>query len=337
VALGDSTLANAVTEERFMAVNSSTLGIRQVQQALQRGAKDVLVANGIQPSTRRGNKELDLAVQRLAQQTYSSLEEAAKTGEALGQKIVELSQAKGKTDLDGGIIRQMMLTGEIPTVVKVTTKPAKTSPVVVSTAPKAAAPAPAKPAAAEAKVEAAVAVEAHDPVELEAVEEDLAAEPPSEAIAPLEAEQLDPAEPDVIADEADVVTDEADVVADEVEVVVDEVEAVADEVEAVADEVEVVVDEVEVVVDEVEVVVDEVEVVVDEADVVADEVEAVVDDVMAAETVETVDPEMADAPDLEVIETLEPAAIAAPEPEPAIAADAAIETEADLDVVGAVQ
>lgn len=108
-------------------VNQSTLTVRQIQAALQRGAKDTLVASGIQPATRRGNKELTLAVQRLAQQSYSTLDEATQAGQALGQKIVDRSQAKGTTDLDGGIIRQLLLTGEIPTVAKVKAKPAKTA------------------------------------------------------------------------------------------------------------------------------------------------------------------------------------------------------------------
>jgi hypothetical protein len=152
-----------------------TLGTRQIQQALRRGAKAVLVAGGIQPSTQRGNKELTLAVQRLAQQSYSTLEEATQTGEALGQKIVEISQAKGLTDLDGGIVRQMMLTGDIPTVTKATTKPAKTAPVVIAE-PKASELAPA-PAIAE--------VEVVEPAEVE--EDAIAADEPAEANAEIEA------------------------------------------------------------------------------------------------------------------------------------------------------
>lgn len=312
-----------------MAINLSNLDTRQIQNALQRGAKDVLVASGIQPSTRRGNKELDLAVQRLAQQPYSTLEEATQTGKALGQKIVELSQAKGKTVLDGGIVRQMMLTGEIPTVVKVTAKPAKTTPVVVN-------------------------AKAHEPVELEAVGRETAAETPSGATADLKTEELDVEivtdetdlvtdeaglvadEVDLVADEAGLVTDEAEVVTDEADLVTDETEVVTDEAGLVADEADLVADEVEVVTEEADLaaeeadlaaeesglLTDEAEVVAEEADLLADEAEVVADDIIAAETGEALDPEVADAPDLEAIETLEPEAIAAPEPEPAVAADA---------------
>ena len=181
------------------SVNHSSPSVRQIYQALRRGAKEALVANGIQPSTRRGSKELTLAVQRLAQQSYGSLDEATQTGQALGQTIAERSQAQGKTDLDGGIVRQMMLTGEIPTVTKVTTKPTKTTPVVVATPKAAIPPATPVPAAvpAMAPIEAIAtdddetpAAPAAEALETEALEtEVLEAEPPEAE--PLEAEVLE--------------------------------------------------------------------------------------------------------------------------------------------------
>ncbi|MEO1069350.1 MAG: hypothetical protein AAFW95_09550, partial [Cyanobacteria bacterium J06638_6] len=143
------------------STHSSALGVRQIQQALLRAAKDTLVASGIQPTTRRGNKELDLAVQRLAQQPYSTLAEATQAGQALGQKITEISQAQGKINLDGGIVRQMMLTGVIPTVPKAAaTKPAKSAPMVMSE-PQSSVPSP----AVDPEVEAIAA----DSPEIEAI------------------------------------------------------------------------------------------------------------------------------------------------------------------------
>ncbi|PSR17011.1 hypothetical protein C8255_14770 [filamentous cyanobacterium CCP3] len=199
------------------STQTSALGTRQIQQALRRSAKAVLVASGIQPSTRRGNKELTLAVQRLAQQPYNTLEDATQAGAALGQKIAEISQAKGLTNLDGGIVRQLMLTGDIPTVTEVTTKPAKTAPVVVA-APQAAAAAPAAAVAeeaevaevdvAEAEIDAIAGDEPDEPAEPEAVEsiddeaDAIAADEPAgaeiDAIAadePAGTEAVDPAEP----------------------------------------------------------------------------------------------------------------------------------------------
>ncbi|MGG6237289.1 hypothetical protein ACQ4N7_01515 [Nodosilinea sp. AN01ver1] len=170
------------------STQATTLGKRQIQQALRRGAKAVLVAGGIEPSTRRGNKELTLAVQRLAQQPYSTLKAATQTGEALGQKIVAISQAKGLAHLDGGIVRQLMLTGDIPTVTKAATKPAKTTPVVVAT-PQAPASTPTPAAADEVEVDEAEvdAIASTEPAETEAVEsieaeaDAIAADEPAEA------------------------------------------------------------------------------------------------------------------------------------------------------------
>ncbi len=155
------------------SVNQSTLTGRQIQAALRRGVKDTLVASGIQPATRRGNKELTLAVQRLAQQSYSTLDEATQAGQALGQKIADLSQAKGTTDLDGGIVRQLLLTGEIPTVAKTRAKPAKTAAVVVGE-PQAKAPVAPSPEAVEPAVAEAIAEAAElEPADLEPADADL--------------------------------------------------------------------------------------------------------------------------------------------------------------------
>ena len=186
------------------SVNQSPLGNRQLYQALRRGAKDVLTANGIQPSTRRGNKELDLALQRLAQQPYDTLAAASQAGQALGQKIVEISQAKGKTDLDGGIVRQMLLTGEIPAVEKVMAKPAKTAPaqiMAVVAEPQAKAPTPAaEPEAAAAPVPEVVETAATEAeVMAAAAPEPIAAEEPKvvEAAAVIEAPAMAEAETEI--------------------------------------------------------------------------------------------------------------------------------------------
>jgi hypothetical protein len=113
-------------------VQSKQFGYRHTCQAIRRAVKQVLGENHIRPSTKRGNKELNIAIHRLALQPYSTLDDAAQVGQALGQQIVDLSKEKGKTDLDGGIIRQIVLLGDIPTAPKQMAKPAKTPQVVVS-------------------------------------------------------------------------------------------------------------------------------------------------------------------------------------------------------------
>ncbi len=159
------------------SVNQSTLNGRQIQAALSRGARDTLVANGIQPTTRRGKKELTLAVQRLAQHSYNSLDEATQAGQALGQKIVDLSQ--GKTELDGGIVRQLLITGEISMPAKATAKPAKTAAADMS--------APQTPDPIPEAVEPAMAKAIDETAELEPADVDLpAAEPVAEPVAELD-------------------------------------------------------------------------------------------------------------------------------------------------------
>ena len=196
------------------SVNQSTLNGRQIQAALSRSARDTLVANGIQPTNRRGTKELNRAVQRLAQQSYSSLDEATQAGQSLGQKIVERSQ--GKTELDGGIVRQLMITGAIPMPGKATAQPTKTA-------------------------------AAGDPALAEAI---------------AEATDLEPAEMDLpVAESA--------------------------------------------------------------AEPVAEPVTEPVTEIDLPTAGETVDAEIADAPDLDAIETLDPAHIEAPAPEPLTAAETA--------------
>lgn len=175
------------------STQTSPLSVRQIQQTLQRAAKETLVESGLRPATRRSKKELDLAVQRLAQQPYSTLNDATQAGQSLGQKIVERSQARGKTELDAGIIRQLMLTGDIPTVAKVApAKPAKPAPAVAP--PIEAVEEPAPLPEVEPEVEVVEAMEAVKGVET--VDPSI-----EEAPAMAEIETLDPAAIDAPAPE----------------------------------------------------------------------------------------------------------------------------------------
>lgn len=117
-----------------MAQRSHTpLNSRLVQKHLKQGAKSALIASGIEPSSRRGNKELNILVKRLAQQPYADLNEATEAGKVLGQQIAQKSQEKGKQALDGSLVRQMVLQGEmaspanvsVPAESKVAPAPAK--------------------------------------------------------------------------------------------------------------------------------------------------------------------------------------------------------------------
>lgn len=86
---------------------------RQIQKALRRGAKAVLMSRGMNPSTRRGNKELDILLGRLAQKSYASLEDAVRMGEAVGWEIVKLSEKRNQRNLDASVIRQINTRGDL--------------------------------------------------------------------------------------------------------------------------------------------------------------------------------------------------------------------------------
>jgi hypothetical protein len=219
-----------------MASTQSQPGYRQVRRTILQQAKAVLVANDMRPSTKRGNREFNVALNRLAMQPYDSLDAAAQVGQELGQKIVDLSKAKDKSNLDAGVIRQMVLTGEIPTVPKVTQKTAK-SPQLNVAAPKAkaktTAPDPIEPEPAAAEEAAAATMEAHPAT--------TPAETPAQSAAPTIAETVSTEETSAAAVESVVEaeeahaeevaevdsTDEAD--AEPKAVVVDEPEAEEDE------------------------------------------------------------------------------------------------------------
>ena len=82
---------------------------KQVERSILKSAKKVITESGIDPSTRSGNKELDYVVKLLAKQCVGSLAAATQMGDELGQRIVSLSQAMGRTYLDQGVLRQLRL------------------------------------------------------------------------------------------------------------------------------------------------------------------------------------------------------------------------------------
>ncbi len=109
-----------------MSVNSTQINSKQIQKAIKKGAKKAITASGTISSTRSGDKELSHLVGKLSQQSFSSLEAAQSFGETLGQRIIELSQKLNRTHFDQGVIRQLSLSKDIPSVAKLpqqTTQP----------------------------------------------------------------------------------------------------------------------------------------------------------------------------------------------------------------------
>ena len=60
-----------------MASAQSQTGYRQIRRTIRQQAKAVLVENDMHPSTKRGSREFNVALNRLAMQPYDSLDAAA--------------------------------------------------------------------------------------------------------------------------------------------------------------------------------------------------------------------------------------------------------------------
>jgi hypothetical protein len=84
----------------------------QVEKFLRKTIKRVIAEHGINSTTRKGNKELEILVKQVAKQRFSDLEEAKEVGEKIGVRIVEIFRQKGKENLDRGSIRQLNLTNK---------------------------------------------------------------------------------------------------------------------------------------------------------------------------------------------------------------------------------
>jgi hypothetical protein len=92
------------------------LRVSQVEKEITRSAKKILVEQGLNPSTKRGNKELSIVVRRLASTPCNNVQFARDLGTTLGQRIVTLSQKLGKTHLDQSIIQQLALEDDLPSL-----------------------------------------------------------------------------------------------------------------------------------------------------------------------------------------------------------------------------
>jgi hypothetical protein len=93
------------------------LSPRQVEKAIKQSAKKVLAAKGMNPSTKNGNKELKRVVKKLSlSEPCKNLEVATFLGEALGERIVTLSQKLGKNNLDKGVLLAIAIRGDLPSL-----------------------------------------------------------------------------------------------------------------------------------------------------------------------------------------------------------------------------
>ncbi|MGK7947131.1 MAG: GatB/YqeY domain-containing protein, partial [Microcystaceae cyanobacterium] len=86
------------------------LNTKQTEQILSKTIKKVISDSGIGLSTRKGNKELGLLIKKIAKHPFPSSEDVTIYGEKVGKAIADLSQQKGKKNLDIGVIRQVSFT-----------------------------------------------------------------------------------------------------------------------------------------------------------------------------------------------------------------------------------
>jgi hypothetical protein len=89
--------------------NPTNLTGKKLIKLLKKTIKTVVIQKGINPSTRQGNKELELLVRKISKNSFNNLQQAKMVGEKLGETIVEFSQQKGKNYLDKGVIRQIVI------------------------------------------------------------------------------------------------------------------------------------------------------------------------------------------------------------------------------------
>jgi uncharacterized protein YqeY len=104
---------------------------------LKKSIKKTILENGIDPNTKKGNKELEYLLKKIATFHFNSLEQVQVQGEKIGHLIVKLSNERGKIALDQGIIQHIILkedltlSDEVPsvglpkTVISVIETPAK--------------------------------------------------------------------------------------------------------------------------------------------------------------------------------------------------------------------
>jgi uncharacterized protein YqeY len=117
------------------SVNSQKLNAKKAVQVVKKAVKEVLTQQGIEASTRKGNKELDLFLKKLLKGEYNNEGQLKAMGTGLGKTIATVSEQRGVKHLDKQVILQVALKEEIaiPEPIPTTTVPkiAKQAPTLV--------------------------------------------------------------------------------------------------------------------------------------------------------------------------------------------------------------
>ncbi|MDJ0797123.1 MAG: hypothetical protein QNJ51_09850 [Calothrix sp. MO_167.B12] len=109
--------------------SQATLSNKQLVKVITKTIKKNVALQGINPTTRKGNKELELLVKTISnKKSFTDLSEAREVGEKLGERIIQVSQQRGKKDLDKGVIRFLVSNGDVLTAIGFSKKAKPTSP-----------------------------------------------------------------------------------------------------------------------------------------------------------------------------------------------------------------
>ncbi|NER00619.1 MAG: hypothetical protein F6K30_28650, partial [Cyanothece sp. SIO2G6] len=92
-------------------MSRSSLSSRTIENIIRKQVNKVLHDAGMNPSTRRGNKELKHLIGNLAQTPIADEVAATELGITVGQQILEVSKQKGKKNLDQGVVIQVIACG----------------------------------------------------------------------------------------------------------------------------------------------------------------------------------------------------------------------------------
>ncbi|GFE67493.1 GatB/YqeY domain-containing protein [Chroococcus sp. FPU101] len=85
------------------------LSKKDLYKFLKKSIKKIILENGIDPNTKKGNQELDVLIKKNAKLPFNSTAQVQSLGEKIGHLIVKLSTERGKLSLDQGIIRHILL------------------------------------------------------------------------------------------------------------------------------------------------------------------------------------------------------------------------------------
>jgi uncharacterized protein YqeY len=106
------------------SVNSQKLNAKKAVQVVKKAVKEVLTQQGIEASTRKGNKELDLFLKKLLKGEYTNEGQLRAMGAGLGKTIATVSEQRGVKHLDKQVILQVALKEEITIPEPIPTTPA---------------------------------------------------------------------------------------------------------------------------------------------------------------------------------------------------------------------